>query len=476
VQSKNLFLILVLFLTKNLLFGQDSVQVRQLPAKYLKDVSAKANSLQQNIDRSSNKTLEQMMKQEVKIKRKLARIDSLKATKVFGNVEQRYNELKQHLKGKIPFKQYIPSLDSLSTSLKFVGQNQQLLSQVKDGQQKLNDALSNINGLQDKFQQAEEIKKFLKEQRQYLQDQLSNLGFAKELKAINKQVYYYSEQLKEYKALLSDHKKAERKALELLSKTKLFTDFMRKNSILASLFRLPGKPNDPLSQAGIVGLQTRAQVNSLIQQQIATGGPNAQAQFQQNMQSAQSQINQLKNNISQSGGRSSDDIMPQGFKPNNQRTKSFWNRLEYGTNFQSQKATNLFPVTSDIGLSVGYKLNDKSVIGIGTSYKLGWGQNWNHINISNQGVGLRSFIDCKLKGSFWFTGGFEINYKTDFDNFSQLRSLTAWQQSGLLGLSKVISFKTKFFKKTKLQLLWDYLSYEQVPRTQAILFRVGYNF
>jgi hypothetical protein len=48
---------------------------------------------------------------------------------------------------------------------------------------------------------------------------------------------------------LKDHKKAERKAIELLSKTKLFKDFMRKNSMLASLFRLPGDQNDPLSQA-----------------------------------------------------------------------------------------------------------------------------------------------------------------------------------------------------------------------------------
>jgi hypothetical protein len=54
--------------------------------------------------------------------------------------------------------------------------------------------------------------------------------------------------------------------------------------------------------------------------------------------------------------------------------------------------------------------------------------------------------------------------------------LSKWQQSGLVGISKVISIKSKFFKKTKLQLLWDFLSYEQVPRTQALKFRVGYNF
>jgi hypothetical protein len=194
------------------------------------------------------------------------------------------------------------------------------------------------------------------------------------------------------------------------------------------------------------------------------------------MQSAQGQINQLKNKMAQYGSSSSDDILPEGFKPNNQHTKTFWNRLEYGTNFQSQKATNLFPVTSDIGLSVGYKLNDRSVIGIGTSYKLGWGSGWNHIKLSNEGVGLRSYADWKIKGSFWLSGGYEQNYKTAFNDFNQLKNYSGWQQSGLVGLSKVVSLKTKFFKNTKLQLLWDFLSYQQIPKTQPVIFRIGYNF
>jgi hypothetical protein len=176
------------------------------------------------------------------------------------------------------------------------------------------------------------------------------------------------------------------------------------------------------------------------------------------------------------GSENSDEEMPDGFKPNNQKTKSFLKRLELGTNVQSQKASNYFPVTSDLGLSLGYKLNDKSVIGVGASYKLGWGRNIHHINITQQGVSLRSFADWKIKGSFWLSGGYETNYRSEFQNVDQLKELNAWQQSGLIGLSKVVSLKTKFFKKTRLSFMWDFLSYQQVPRTQAVLFRVGYNF
>jgi hypothetical protein len=456
--------------------AQDSIFKFRPPAKYLTNVSTKADQLEQKLDQKTDKVLSGMMKQEQRLKRRLAKIDSLKAEQIFGDVKERYKQLRQRFAAKLPGKKYIPSLDSLSTSLKFLQQNPQAVSQIKDGEKKVKDALGKINGLEDKLQQAEEIKKFLKERKQQLKDQLTQLGFVQHLKKVNKQVYYYSEQVKEYSELLKDHKKAERKALELLSKTKLFQDFMRKNSMLASLFRLPGDPNDPLTQANLAGLQTRAQVNNLIQQQIASGGPNAMSQFSQNMQSAQSQVNQLKDKILRSGSGSSDDIMPDGFKPNSQKKKSLLKRLEVGTNAQTQRATTFFPVTTDLGLSLGYKLNDKSIIGIGAAYKLGLGRGWNHIEFTSEGAGLRSFIDWKIKGSYWITGGYEQNYKAAFNNIYQLEDFSAWQQSGLLGMSKIINVRSKFFKKTKLQLLWDFLSYQQVPRTQPIIFRYAYNF
>ena len=176
------------------------------------------------------------------------------------------------------------------------------------------------------------------------------------------------------------------------------------------------------------------------------------------------------------GGGSSDADMPENFKPNNQKTKTFLQRLEYGANVQSQKATNIFPTTSDIGVSLGYKLNDRSVLGIGGSYKLGWGRGWNNIRLSSEGISLRSYADIKLKGSFWISGGYEQNYRSGFNDIDQLRTRSGWQQSGLVGISKKISINTKFYKQTNIKLLWDFLSYQQVPRTQPIVFRVGYIF
>jgi hypothetical protein len=467
--------IILLFSTHS--FSQskfDSLINKINPEKFSASIAKKVSKLEDKIVAKSEKTLARLQKQEEKIyKKELGTKDSLIARAKLAEIKTRYAALEEKLKNPASIlpnsaKQYFPHLDTLKTAFKFLAS-----PPAENGAEA---ALSKIESFDAKMQQAEEIKKFIRERREQLKQQLEQQGLVKDLKRFNKQAYYYSEQLKEYRAILNDPDKIERKAIELLSKAKFFQDFMKKNSMLASLFRMPGNPNDPAYQASLAGLQTRTQVNNLIQQQIAAGGPNAMSQFRQNLQQAQSQLQQLKNKMSKYGSGNSDDMMPEGFKPNSQKTKSFLKRLEYGTNFQTQRSTSFFPVTSDIGLSLGYKINDKSTIGVGASYKLGWGQNFRNIHLSSEGAGLRSYIDLKLKGSFWISGGYELNYKTAFDNISQLRSLNAWQQSGLIGLSKVISVKSKFFKKTKLQLLWDFLSYNQIPNSQPIVFRIGYNF
>jgi hypothetical protein len=304
---------------------------------------------------------------------------------------------------------------------------------------------------------------------------LGKFQFAKELKKINKVLYYYAQQVNQYHRILRDPGAIQRKVIEYLSKTKQFRDFFRKHSMLASLFPLAGDPDDPGYMTNLAGLQTRAQVNFIIQNQVAVGGGNAQQQFSMNLQAAHSQLNQLKDKICQSGGESSGDIVPENFKPNNQKGKSFWQRIELGSTMQSQRATNLFPLTSDIGLSIAYKFSNEAAAGLGTCYKLGWGKGWNNVRITHQGFAFRTFIDYKLKGSVWVTGGYEHNYKSLIRNIDQLRNQSSWQKSGLIGISKVIPVKSKLFRITKLQLLWDFLSYSQIPATPPILFRIGHN-
>lgn len=459
-------------------FSQDSSKVN---LSFIKSVSTTSTKLQQRLHRQTERTLQQFRRQEDRLRKKLAKTDTSAANAVFGDANKKYAELNEQLKDSTLTK-YFPSLDSLSTSLSFLKTNSGLLSQHIQTQEQLNTALQKMSTLKAQMARSEQLKTFIKERRQYLKDQLGKLGFAKEFKRLNKQAYYYSQRLAAAQATLKDPKKAVKKGLELLSKNKTFREFWRKNSQLARLFHIPGEESAAVNMASLAGLQTRAQVNNLIQQRLSAGGPDARAQLQQNMQAAQSQLSQLKDKVMKYGGGSSDAAMPEGFKPNNQKTKSFLQRLELGTNIQSVRSNGLLPVTSDLGLSLGYKLNDKSIIGLGASYKMGWGKNIQNISITHQGVGARSFVDWKLKGAFWISGGFEMNYRPDLSGvsisspFGGSRMGAAWQQSGLIGLSRKIPLKTKFFKNTKLMLLWDFLSYEQVPRTQPVVVRFGYNF
>jgi hypothetical protein len=105
---------------------------------------------------------------------------------------------------------------------------------------------------------------------------------------------------------------------------------------------------------------------------------------------------------------------------------------------------------------------------------MGWGKDIQHIDITHQGVGLRSFLEYKLKGSFWMSGGMEWNYRNSFNNVEELKNYTGWQQSALLGVSKKYKIGQKF--KGNVQLLYDFLWKKQVPVTEAIKFRMGYNF
>jgi len=460
--------------------GQDSLLF--LPAttasRYLDGIKGRAAALEGEADKKTEQALRQFQKQEAKLRSKLSKIDSAAAKNIFAGAENKYKELAQKLKDN-KLRQYIPQIDSLSTSLKFLEANPQFISQAKEVKEKLKEAMSKMEALKSQLQKAEDIKQFLKERKQYLKEQLSKFGFAKELKKINKQVYYYVQQLNEYKEILKDPKKTEKKVMELLARTKLFKDFMRKNSMLASLFPMPGGNglSGQSSQSGFSGLQTRAQMTTFLLQNGMSGPNNSSLnQFQENIQNAQGQLNQLRNKLNQFGLGNSGDLEMPDFKPNSLKTKSFFKRLEYGANIQSQKSRSVFPATTDLGLSVAYKLNDKSLIGIGGSYKFGLGKGWNKIKLSSEGVGLRSFIEYKVRNSWWLSGGYEQNYLVAFERIDQLRELSSWQRSGLIGISKSVSLKSKLLKSTKVQLLWDFLSASQKPKTQPIVFRIGYNF
>lgn len=454
--------------------AQDSLlqKANAIPGKYLSQVKQKSDKMERQITQRSEKALSRFMKQEEKLKRRLGRIDSLKANNLFAHSIDSLGSLKSRMKGKLG--KYSgaltqsggPYLDSLSNSLSFLKDSKGLLEKSKGVTDKLNGSLKSVDNLKDKLAQAEQIKAYIRERKQLLKEQLSQYtGFTKDLQKMNKEAYYYAQQLKEYKEVFKDKKKAEQKAMEVIKKIPAFNDFMQKHSQLASLFNIQGAT---ASAPNLEGLQTRNQVEQLIQQRLGSG-PNASAAVSQQMAEARSKFDELKSKFPDLDNAAE---MPD-FKPKEMKTKSFLQRLEFGSNIQFQRSNKFFPTTGDLAGQAAYKFHKNGSAGLGLSYKLGMGTGFDNIQFSGQGMGIRSFIDWKLKGTFFLNGGYEQNYQPDYAGVPEGVG-QKWTQSGLIGISKKYKINSKL--KGNMMVLFDFLYNQHVPRTDPVKVRLGYNF
>ena len=458
-------------------------KIVSFPSRLLSRIQRKTTSLDQQLTANTSSYLEKMARHEAKLYKKLSAIDSAGARKLFANSAATYSALQQKIRtdtgsAATPFKaQYNPYTDSLRTSLAFLAKEPSLAQNAAAQQ-----ASGDLQKLQAKMQDAGAIQTYLSQRKQQISQYLSQYtsppaGLTKEYQGLTQDLYYYKSQVSQYQAMLSQPDQLEEKALSQLNQVPAFRNFMHNNSQLNVLFGQSANPNSG-SPAALAGLQTRDQIGKLVQGQLPTdksGGSGSSAALQANVQGAQQQLDQLKSRLDKYGAGGEDMDIP-NFQPNDQKTKTFWKRLQFGTDLQTTSSTTYFPTITDLGLSLGYRLNGANTVGVGASFKLGWGSGIQHISLSGEGAGLRSFLNIGIKNGFSATGGLEYNYTTPIVSLQQIRSLSYWTQSGLVGLSKTVSLKNRVVKQTRLSLLWDFLSYYQTPRTQAFLFRVGYNF
>jgi hypothetical protein len=443
---------------------ESKLKVEKLEIKYL--------NIGKNIDKVNEKLLNKLQKQEEKIKRKLIKKDSLLASKLFSEERKSFlnNSFKSQLftapgMGFTP-QVYIPKIDTLKTVLKYIEQpNLRIAPLISIDKNEIQRVYNTIENVQHKLNETSSIQNQIRIRKEELNRALNQFGLVNDIKKLNKYIYYYQDQINEYKTILNEPDKIIDKAFSIIKEVPAFKEFMANNSELARYFRIPNSSSDGSNL--IQGLQSRSDISLQLQDKIGNGGNSISANdfLQQQTKSA---TDILKTKINSVGGNDSE---MKDFRPNNQKSRRLLNRIEFGINVQSQKSNRLFPTTTDFATSIGYKLNDKSILGIGISYKLGWGDNINNIKITNEGIGLRSFLDIKIKGGIWFSGGYEQNYMKSLEKIPQLNDYSKWQQSGLVGLTK----KYKIGKKSgNIQLLWDFLSYQQVPQTKPIKFRIGY--
>jgi cell shape-determining protein MreC len=489
-------------------------KVTSFPMRLFGHIQSKTASLNQQLSKQTQKYLQKLQQQEQRLQKKLYGIDSNAAKKLFANSNQQYATLMQKLQADTGSNHqkvtgtYQPHMDSLQTALSFLQKNQSALNQpagavtsltggsaasltTKVGanlppeeQAKLQASISQLQALQAKMQDAEQIKGFMAQRKQQIGQYITQHAslqnvLGKPYGQMQQNMYYYSAQVRQYQTMANSPDQLEQKALAMLSRLPAFQGYMRTNSQLSSLFSLPGSSSGPQILAG---LQTRNQISESVKSQltaaasgITANNSSASAAAPSGLQSAESQLASYKAKFSQLGGGGSAIDAP-NFRPNLEKTKTFLHRIIYGIDFQTTQSTYFFPAMTTIGLSIGYRLGKGNDVGLGTAMKIGWGTGFNHIAVTGQGVGLRSFVDIALKGSFSATGGFEYNYTAPFTEYQQLRQIQLWTKSALIGVSKTVSMKSALLKQTKLSLLWDLLSYQNVPQTEPLIFRIGYSF
>jgi hypothetical protein len=445
---------------------------QKLSEKYIRDMGSRSADYQEKMQAGTLKYLDKLKSQEQILQQQLGKINTNAANRIFTGSEQAYDKLQNDIQNNSEnvlksCGKYVPGIDSAITSLKFLQQNGNISGKLGSNVAQVKAAMSKVKELEDQFRKTDNVENFIKQREVYLQQQLSGYKLPG-LKQYFQQSAYFAQQMNDYKEAWEDPSRLEQKALTVLNKLPAFQEFMKKNSMIAGLFNLP----DDYSTSGTAGLQTRDQVQKLMQEKMKLMGPGGSQTAQQNIGDAQSTLTSLRNKLNQG---SSELAMPDG-QGNNQHTKSLFKRLQYGISVQSTRSNLYFPNLSTFFLTAGYKLNDKNTVGIGLNYSVGWGKDMQHISISNQGIGFQTFGDFKIKWNFYGTGILEYNYSYPFQSFTQLGGSGLWQKSGLIGITKMVSIRSNLVKKTKLQLLWNFLSYYQSPQSQPIVFRVGYNF
>lgn len=453
----------------------DAVQAARLDKlsqQYIASMSEKSGQVSKDIDKQTDHYLDQLQRQEAKLQSKLAKVDSLAAYNVFAGSAAKYQQLKSDFKNRSGKLQrstglYLPWTDTASSSLKFLSSNQ-LTGKLPVSPLQMKEALGKVKELEAQLRSAENVKAFIRERKEYLRQQLAKYNLGSELKKYNSTAYYYGQQLSDIKSSLSDETKAERKALGYLRQYAPFQNFLKKYGALSGLFDVPAD----YANTGMGGLQTVSQVQSLLSQRISGMGPDARQSVAASLGAAQAELSKLRNRFPQAGDAAD---LPDGLKPDPVKTQRFKKRLTFSFDIQSDRGNALLPTSSTLSLSTGYKLDSRFTIGVRAAYQNGWGKDIRHIHVSGLGAGGGGFMEWRWKKSFFLTGSAEAHYNSAIKNLEALKDYNAWQPMALTGIGKTVSLKSRFFKCTRLSVMYDWLHAMKTVPSQAIIVRAGYS-
>jgi len=451
-------------------FSKDTIlsEIASLKEKYLSTVNAKMIEVNDQIVAGTDRTIKKLVKKEMKMKSKLARIDSTQAKYYFGyaidslkKIESLFSNQAERAR-KILGSNHLNYLDTLKSSLICL-----------DNARK---TMANLDQLEARLSTADQLNDYLKQRETVLQSLAGKFQIlAGDIKGFGTEAAYYQGQINAYKQTLADREKIEKLVVGYLEKLPVFQQLVQQNSQLAGLFASgPGASplSPPLTATPIVnGLPSRATVQKFVKQTLPGTDADPSRQVRQKIEDGTAGTDELNDQLEMLKKKAGTDKDP---SLNSQRTKPFKKRLVFGITLQFASSTTTMPAYENLGVEAGYRANDQCSFGVGAAYRLGLGRGWGHIQFSSESMGLRTWLKWKLKGDFFLRGGGEWNYMTQFSSTAQLRNVNAWQTSALLGLEK--RCKIGRTKSGNVQLLYDFFYHQHIPASQPLMVRFGYNF
>jgi hypothetical protein len=362
---------------------------------------------------------------------------------------------------------YTPLLDSIQCLLRFLNTEIELKA---ISTRETSNLLTEFDEVQANLDQVTALEKILIGRIDQIVESYPKDLIDKYTKRLRKLSSEYSTNIQKLKKLYETPGKVMSRVFSRFSRSEKFQEFMSKNSIMAEFFRMPVN-GTRLEPEAIAGLQTRKLVEQLMASQLGMPGVNIDQQVSHLFHRTESTMPQNDmDSLNVSGKRVENEIKRKELK---REVSGKQSKIGFGFNFQTTGYNGIFPVTVDFGGQVNYRISDKFYTGVGVSYKLGLGNNFQSFKLTHEGVGLRSGLDFNIKKSFFISGGFEVNYFKRITDFDQLKDLSQWQNSALLGAMQKVRIGRA---SSTIQLMFDFLHNKHVPRTQPVLFRFGYQF
>jgi len=467
----------------------DSIQlnaqlIQKRSAEYVTKKIHKLTYFSKKENRQQEKLLKKLAKKETKFLNKLKEKDTLAYQKAialsYDSIAKTIQETKNGKQLSSAKGTTNKTVDSLKKILSFANNSIDRANKVTSKLDNINNSkLDELNGLEQKLDTHQYIDKLIQTRTKDLQGFGNTFGLSANLKGINKQSFYYQQKIAGYKNILNDPSILEEKALGYLQTMNGFEAAMSSQNIALG----NGGSGKGMQQATNVedlekmGFQTKRQVKAQMDKQFGLKTPEQMEQLNTKFKDAKKQVQSVTNSKQQV----KNEIKKLGFKPNPMRGLPFMQRITKGINWQIIPAQSDKPVILDINAQAGFKHTASLTYTVTLGGSIGYGKDWHHLKLSNQGIRIGANADWKWIWGISGQVGYERQYKeykiTSIklaENTSSNQVITRtkyYRDIAYTGIQKTYTINSRY--SGTMLLAYDFL-WKQGNATSPIIWRVGW--